>query len=100
MFTGASNLSLDVKGRLTIPTRYREALGTHVVLTGDPSGCLLLFTQQDWIPFEEYVRVTGDKTTKPLKRVARLQNECEIDGVGRLLPRPNCDHARLDAKCK
>ncbi|HPG63583.1 MAG TPA: division/cell wall cluster transcriptional repressor MraZ [Casimicrobium sp.] len=102
MFTGASNLSLDVKGRLTIPTRYREALGTHVVLTGDPSGCLLLFTQHDWVPFEEYVcgLPVDDKTTKPLKRVwLGCKMECEIDGAGRLLLPPELrDHARLERK--
>ena len=43
MFTGASNLSIDAKGRMAIPTRYRcDALGVNLVLTADPSGCLLL----------------------------------------------------------
>jgi MraZ protein len=102
MFTGASNLSLDAKGRLAIPTRYREALGTNVVLTGDPSGCLLLFTAQDWKPFEDYVRglSANDKSTKPLKRVwLGCKLDCEIDGAGRLLLTPELrDHAKLDRK--
>jgi len=102
MFTGASNLSLDAKGRLTIPTRYRAALGSNVVLTGDPSGCLLLFTPQDWKPFEDYVRSLSvdDKSTKPLKRVwLGCKLDCEIDGAGRLLLTPELrDHAKLDRK--
>lgn len=102
MFSGASNLSLDVKGRIAIPTRYREALGTNVVLTGDPSGCLLLFTQKDWKPFEDYVRnlPADDKSTKPLKRVwFGCKLDCEIDNAGRLLLTPELrEHAKLERK--
>jgi MraZ protein len=46
MFQGAAALSLDVKGRLAIPARHREALvaasGGELVLTAHPHRCLLL----------------------------------------------------------
>ena len=47
MFQGAANLSLDAKGRMTIPTRHRDALHMQcegrLTLTKSPDGCLLLF---------------------------------------------------------
>ncbi len=47
MFQGTSALSLDAKGRMTIPTRLRpafaEADGSFVVLTRHPDGCLLMY---------------------------------------------------------
>ena len=47
MFQGATALTLDAKGRLTIPTKHREILNGQLqgklVLTGHPDGCLLLY---------------------------------------------------------
>ena len=49
MFQGATALSLDVKGRLAVPARHREALveasGGQLVLTAHPHRCLLLYPQ-------------------------------------------------------
>ena len=53
MFQGATELSLDAKGRLAVPTRYREALtsGTGgVVLTAHPDRCLLLYPRATFAP--------------------------------------------------
>jgi division/cell wall cluster transcriptional repressor MraZ len=51
VFQGATELSLDAKGRLTVPTRYRDALlsgGRAVVLTAHPDSCLLLYPKVAW----------------------------------------------------
>lgn len=52
MFQGATELSLDAKGRLAVPTRHREALASAgaVVLTAHPDGCLLLYPSLAWEP--------------------------------------------------
>jgi len=46
MFRGVATVSLDSKNRLVVPARYRDALlvngGGRVVITADPSQCLLL----------------------------------------------------------
>ncbi|MBI3902319.1 MAG: division/cell wall cluster transcriptional repressor MraZ [Nitrosomonadales bacterium] len=57
MFQGAVQLSLDSKGRLAIPARYRDMLLAHcagqLVLTADADGCLLLYPQPEWQPIRE-----------------------------------------------
>ncbi|MCS6996339.1 MAG: division/cell wall cluster transcriptional repressor MraZ [Casimicrobiaceae bacterium] len=88
MFTGPSSLSLDSKGRIAIPTRYREPLGRHVVLTADPSGCVLLFTPERWATFAERVAALPNMNPKirALQRVwLGCQCDAEIDSAGRLL---------------
>lgn len=57
MFQGAAQLNLDSKGRLAIPSRYRDMLLAHcdgqLVLTADADGCLLLYPQPEWQPIRE-----------------------------------------------
>jgi len=52
VFQGASSLNLDVKGRMTIPARHRDALQLQcegrLTLTKHPDGCLLLFPRPVW----------------------------------------------------
>ena len=52
MFRGVTALNLDAKGRLAIPTRYRDVLATNLVLTADPSRCLLLYPRAAWEPLQ------------------------------------------------
>ena len=57
MFRGVAQLNLDVKNRLAIPAKYREALaarcGGRLVMTADPSNCLLLYPLCDWEPIQQ-----------------------------------------------
>ncbi len=102
MFTGASNLSLDAKGRVAIPTRYRESLGTELVITADPSGCLLLFPVPAWQPFE--ARVSALPNLNPrIKAMQRMwlgyKSDCEVDNAGRVVLTPEMrEYAKLDRK--
>ena len=52
MFQGSSALLLDAKGRMTVPTRHRDALSQQcegkLTLTRHPDGCLLLFPRPVW----------------------------------------------------
>jgi MraZ protein len=106
MFSGASHLSVDAKGRLAIPTRYRDALATPgngaAVITADPSGCLLLFPTDAWTAFE--ARVSALPNLNPrIKALQRLwlgyRTDLEIDNAGRVLISPELrDYAKLDRK--
>lgn len=102
MFTGASNLSIDAKGRMAIPTRYRDALGVNLVLTADPSGCLLLFAADAWQPFEARVSALPNMNPR-IKAMQRMwlgyKSDCEVDGAGRVVLTPEMrDYAKLDRK--
>jgi len=52
-FHGAAVVTLDVKGRIAIPTRHRDALlegGSSLVVTAHPEGCVLIYPEAAWEP--------------------------------------------------
>jgi MraZ protein len=104
MYRGVNALSLDAKGRLAIPTRYREALvrqcNGQLVLTVDRDHCLLLYPLSEWEEIERKL-VKLPSFNKQARRLQRLlighATECELDGAGRiLLPLPLREFASLD----
>ncbi len=96
MFQGAAALSLDAKGRLTVPSRHRDALlekssPPKLVLTAHPDGCLLLYPAGAWSPIR--ARVMGfpalDARFSVWKRLlVGFAEEVEIDAAWRVLVSP------------
>ena len=98
MFQGAAALSLDAKGRLTVPSRHREALqgtsssaASSLVLTAHPDGCLLLYPASAWEPIR--ARVMGfpalDARFSVWKRLlVGFAEEVGIDAAWRVLVSP------------
>ncbi|MDQ7988786.1 MAG: division/cell wall cluster transcriptional repressor MraZ [Candidatus Dactylopiibacterium sp.] len=74
-FQGASVLSLDAKGRVTIPARHRDALmtlcGGNLVLTTHPHGCLMVYPLPAWEPVRDaLLAIPGiDRGSQDLKRL-------------------------------
>ena len=95
MFQGATALSLDVKGRLAIPARHREALveaaDGQLVLTAHPHRCLLLYPEPAWLPIRDKVLATSGFNAQAagIKRllVGNARDEM-LDSAGRLLVAP------------
>ena len=104
MFRGASKVTLDSKGRMAIPSRYRERLASRadgtLVATVDRDYCLLLYPLTDWEEIErKLIRLPA--LNKQARRLQRLMvgyaTELDMDGHGRiLLPRELRDFASLD----
>lgn len=95
VFQGAAQISLDAKGRMTVPTRTRDPLtqgGTvKLVLTAHPDGCLLLFPSPAWEPIRARVMAfpSLDRQFSVWKRLlVGFAQDVEIDGAGRLLLPP------------
>lgn len=92
MFQGSSALTLDAKGRISIPTRYRDALaeqaGGSLTLTRHPDGCLLVYPRPEWEKKREQI-AAFPMTARALQRLL-LGNaqDVEIDGSGRALIAP------------
>ena len=92
MFQGASSLSLDVKGRLSVPTRHRDVLSAtaagQLTITRHPHGCLMLFPRSEWEKFRERVAALP-MTAHWWKRIF-LGNamDVELDATGRVLVSP------------
>lgn len=98
MFRGVNTLSLDSKGRMAIPTRYRDQLARacngQMVLTinaFDSDHCLLLYPQPEWEEIERKIMKLSsfNKQTRKLQRMlVGHATECEMDGNGRILLAP------------
>ena len=92
MFQGASSLHLDGKGRLSVPTRYREVLGalanSQLTITRHPHGCLLVFPRPEWEKFRARIAALP-MDAQWWKRIF-LGNamDVEMDGTGRVLISP------------
>lgn len=52
MFMGKYNHTIDPKGRLSIPSKYREILGDEFVVSKGMDGCLFVYANEDWKVFE------------------------------------------------
>src|SRR5271169_4128940 len=104
MFRGANKLTLDVKGRLVMPTRYRERLqercGGNLVVTVDKDQCLLIYPLPDWEDIERKLTKlpTLDPRTRGLQRLmVGYATDLELDGHGRLLLPPELrEFAKLE----
>ena len=95
MFRGANKLTLDAKGRMVMPTRYRERLqelcGGKLVVTVDKDQCLLIYPLPDWEEIER--KLMRLPTLNPHARsLQRLMvghaTDLELDGHGRVLLPP------------
>lgn len=92
MFQGSSALTLDAKGRISIPTRHRDALVSQVegrlTLTRHPDGCLLVYPRSVWEQKREQI-AAFPMQARPLQRLL-LGNaqDVEMDGSGRILVAP------------
>ena len=95
-FRGVTELVLDAKGRVAIPTRYRDALAAtgdlRLVLTADPSRCLLLYPRAAWEPIQ--ARLMGLSGFNPgIRGLQRLlvghADDAELDSSGRILVPPS-----------
>ncbi len=103
MFSGISFLSIDIKGRLAIPTKHREALTTRgqgwVTITADAEGCLLLYAKPDWQVVADRIMAMSNQ----VPRVRLLQelivghaDHSEMDGAGRILISPELrDYSKI-----
>jgi len=107
MFRGVNSLNLDAKGRLAIPTRYREGLsrqsnGKMVVTINNAERCLWLYPLADWEEIErKLVNLPSlDPAAQRLKRILiGHANDCDLDAAGRvLLPAPLREFANLDKR--
>ncbi|MBO4330372.1 MAG: division/cell wall cluster transcriptional repressor MraZ [Rhodocyclaceae bacterium] len=94
MFQGAMPLSLDAKGRIAIPARYRDALapeGAPIVLTAHPDRCLMVYPAEVWAPIRERLAaIPGlDAARSKLRRLLMgMATEETPDASGRVLLAP------------
>jgi MraZ protein len=106
LFRGISPLTLDSKGRLSIPAKYRQALqdaaAGQVIVTVDQDRCLLLYPLPIWESIERQL-IQLSSTHARARALKRLllghAEECCLDASGRIvLPAPLREFANLDKR--
>jgi MraZ protein len=99
VFQGASSLSLDVKGRLSVPTRHRDVLsataGGQLTITKNPGGCLMVFPRPEWEKFRQrIVALPMSAQGQWAKRYfIGSAMDVEMDATGRVLVSPELREA-------
>lgn len=100
MFIGEFTHAVDVKGRMSIPAKFRENLGETFFITKGLDHCLFVFPESEWRVFEEKLK-TLPLTNKNARAFVRMffagATEGSFDKQGRILvPQPLRDHAAID----
>jgi len=95
--------SIDDKGRIIIPAKFRDSLGDKFIVTRGLDNCLFVYPLSEWSVLEQKL-----KALPLMKSDARAfsrfffsgATECELDKQGRVnLPNTLCDYAKLDKDC-
>jgi len=99
MFMGEYQHTIDDKGRLIMPAKFREDLGGKFVVTKGLDGCLFVYPMKEWQTLETKLR-NLPFTKADARAFARFffsgATECELDKQGRILLPVNLrEHSRL-----
>ena len=88
MFMGEYNHTIDAKGRLIVPAKFREILGDNFIVTKGLDGCLFVYPNDEWTRFEEKLK-SLPLTNKNARQFTRFflagAAACEVDKQGRIL---------------
>lgn len=103
MFMGEYRHSIDTKGRLIIPAKFREELAGKCVLTRGLDGCLFGYPMDEWQLLEQKLQQLP-LTKKDARAFVRFfysaATETEFDKQGRInLPQSLLTHAKVEKKC-
>ncbi|MBN2261032.1 MAG: division/cell wall cluster transcriptional repressor MraZ [Clostridiales bacterium] len=100
MFIGEYQHNLDIKGRINIPSKFREGLGDKFFLTKGLDNSLFCFPDNEWKIFEEKLKALP-LTNKNARAFVRLffagATECSLDKQGRILiPQNLREHSKIE----
>jgi MraZ protein len=103
MFMGEHLHSIDEKGRMIIPAKFREELGTTFVLTRGLDQCVFGYPQEEWEHLEKKLKALPF-TKKDARAFTRFffsgATECQLDKQGRVnIASPLRQYAKLEKEC-
>jgi MraZ protein len=103
MFMGEYQHSIDEKGRMIIPSKFREELGTEFILTRGLDQCVFGYPLSEWKVIEEKLKALPF-TKKDARAFTRFffsgAAECQLDKQGRVnIVSPLRDYAKLEKDC-
>ena len=86
MFMGEYSHTIDTKGRLIVPSKFRESLGDSFVVTKGLDGCLFVYDMTEWKSFEEKLKelpMSHRDTRKFARFFLAGASQVEVDKQGR-----------------
>lgn len=90
MLIGEYYHNLDAKGRVSIPSKFRDDLGGSFVLSKGLDNCLYAYSVSEWETFKnELLTMRGSNAQKIRRFFFSGATECEIDSQGRVVIPPN-----------
>ncbi len=100
MFIGEYNHTVDTKGRMNVPAKFREDLGERFYITKGLDNCLFMFPESEWRVFEEKLKALP-LTNRNARAFVRLffagATECTLDKQGRVnIPQTLRDHGEIE----
>ncbi len=100
MFIGEYQHTLDTKGRIIIPSKFREELGEEFFMTKGLDNCIFVYPKEEWIILEEKLK-TLPLTNSDARAFIRFffsgASEGSLDKQGRVLIPANLrEHSKLD----
>jgi MraZ protein len=103
MFMGEYHHNIDIKGRIIVPSKFRDGLGTTFILTRGLDKCLFGYPFDEWKILEDKLK-TLPLTKKDARAFTRFffagATECEVDKQGRInISTPLLQYAGLEKEC-
>lgn len=98
MLYGRFEYNIDAKGRIFIPVKLREKLGSSFIAATVLDPCVSLYSAEEWDSLlEKLTSAPMAETRKLLRKVAQSAEDVTLDSQGRiLLSKPLLAHARLE----
>lgn len=100
MFIGEYQHNLDNKGRIIIPSKFREGLGSNFIMTKGLDNCLFAYSGGEWSILEDKLKALP-LTSREARAFVRFffsgATECKLDKQGRILIPANLrNHSKLE----
>ncbi|MBZ2173667.1 division/cell wall cluster transcriptional repressor MraZ [Schnuerera sp. xch1] len=99
MFIGEYQHTIDSKGRIIMPSKFRDNLGGNFIMTKGLDNCLFVYPREEWDVLEKKLR-SLPLTNRDARAFVRFffsgATECVLDKQGRvLIPSTLREHAKL-----
>lgn len=103
LFLGEFQHTIDDKGRVIVPAKFREALGKNFIVTRGLDNCLFVYPQEEWSLMEEKLKklpFTKSDARAFVRFLFSGATECELDKQGRILLPVNLrEYAQINKDC-
>ena len=103
MFMGEVHHNIDEKGRLIIPSKFRNDLGKKFIITRGIEKCIFVYSLDEWNNMVNELKelpFTRKNARTFMRMLMSGATECELDNKGRInIPSPLVNYASIDKEC-